>query len=335
MTGPILCFGELLLRLTTGGPDGLAEGRSLKLHVGGAEANVAGALARFGHEVRMISALPQNALGAAVRGELRRRDIDDSAVETADGRLGLYFHLGGSGHRPAEIVYDRVGSVFAETPASRYDWTSLLDGASWLHLSGVTPAIGPGPAEAAAQAAEAAAARGLEVSFDFNHREKMWARWGGDPAPYLRRLAGAATVLFANDHDLDRVLSDDGAERGRGLTRAAAAFEAFPRLRMIATAARTARSVEDQSLAATVIDRSRGIGTAEAHMSSVVDRIGAGDAFAAGLIHADVTGEGVERIAATATASSCLKHAVPGDMSDIGPEQLAHYLSGSGADVLR
>ncbi|HOU66170.1 MAG TPA: PfkB family carbohydrate kinase, partial [Thermomonas sp.] len=144
MAGRVVCFGELLLRLAAPGNELLLQRPHLDVHVGGAEANVAVALASFGHGVAMAGTLADNALGRAARDQLRRNGVDTTPLAFAPGRMGLYFYTTGAGQRPSEVLYDRAHSAFAEASPAGYDWPALLAGARLLHLSGITPALGPG-----------------------------------------------------------------------------------------------------------------------------------------------------------------------------------------------
>ena len=179
--GRIACFGELLLRLTAPGRELLLQTGRLDVHVGGAEANVAIGLARLGHDAAMISRLPGNALGEAALGHLRRYGVATDGVAAGPGRMGLYFLSPGAGLRASDIVYDREGSSFALAGPGDFDWETLLAGVDLLHLSGITPALGPNSAEAAIAAAEAARARGIPVSFDGNYRAQLWETLGQRP----------------------------------------------------------------------------------------------------------------------------------------------------------
>src|SRR5690554_4884974 len=153
MASRIACFGELLLRLAAPGRELLLQSPGLEVRIGGAEANVGVSLARFGHEVAMLGTVADNALGHAALGELRRHGVDTRGVQlAAGGRMGLYFLATGAGHRPSEVLYDRAGSAFALARPGAYDWARLLGGAGWLHLSGITPALGAEAAQAATAA---------------------------------------------------------------------------------------------------------------------------------------------------------------------------------------
>jgi 2-dehydro-3-deoxygluconokinase len=288
-----VCYGELLLRLGAPARELLLQQPRFELHHGGAEANVAVALARWGHEAAVVSVVPDNALGSACVGELRRHGVDTRAVSFGPGRMGLYFLATGAGHRPSEVLYDRAGSAFALTGSEQYDWRRLLHGATHLHLSGVTPALGPGPAEAAVGAARAARALGLNVSFDGNYRAKLWQAWDGDAPAILRRLFECADTAFADHRDIATVLQlgFDGTATDRLNRQAAqAAFEAFPQLQRIATTVRVQHSVDRHELSALMVRRQGAITTEAYEVTAIVDRIGAGDAFAAGVLHGLASG---------------------------------------------
>ena len=335
-TGRFVAFGEIMFRLSPPGRELLFQTPKLDMWVGGAEANVATGLARLGHDVRMASAVPDNDLGRAVISGLRAHGVDCSAIQFSGDRLGLYFVTSGAGMRATDVVYDRAGSSFAEAPASAWDWDTVLLGADRLHLSGITPALGPGPAEAAIAAAEAAAARGVAVSFDGNYRARLWERWDGDPPALLSRIVAQADILFGNHRDIALMLgkdfSGDGEERRR--TSADAAFAAFPKLQLIASTARHVEDADRHRLSARIDGRSRHAQTEEVAISGIVDRIGAGDAFAVGVLHALRSGQDIDAAATSGLALTCLKHSLPGDASLFGERDIEAFLKG-GFDVRR
>ena len=341
MPSRIACFGELLLRLTAPGRELLLQSPALQVHVGGAEANVAVSLARFGHEVAMLGTVADNALGEAALGELRRHGVDTRGVRRAEGRMGLYFLAPGAGHRPSEVLYDRAASAFALAPPGHYDWPALLRGADWLHLSGVTPALGAGPARTAADAVEAAVALGLRVSFDGNFRPTLWAAWDGEPARILRPLLAAAEIAFADHRDVDVVLGADadadGLPHAQRFARAASrAFEAFPRLQRIACTTRAQSSVEHHALGALMATRAGALHQVEPReLAGIVDRIGGGDAFAAGVLHGLASGWDEPDSLRFGHAAGCLKHAVPGDFNLCGQDAVLALVRGERLDVKR
>ena len=195
-TGRIAFFGELLLRLSTPGRQLLLQSPSLDAFVGGAEANVAIGLAHLGHATRMISAVPDTSLGRSVLGEIRKHGTDCDTVLLRPGRMGLYFLTPGAGLRSSEVIYDRAGSSFAEADPASWDWPALLDGCSHLHLSGITPALGPGAAQAALAAAAYARREGIKISFDGNYRARLWQAWDSNPREVLTELVGYVDILF-------------------------------------------------------------------------------------------------------------------------------------------
>jgi 2-dehydro-3-deoxygluconokinase len=253
--------------------------------------------------------------------------------------MGLYFLAPGAGLRASEIVYDRAGSSFATAPANAFDWPKLLVGASRLHLSGITPALGPVPAAAALAAAEAATALGVPVSFDGNYRARLWEAWDSDPRAILSALISHADILFGNHQDvgllLGRGFEGDGEDRRR--TAAAAAFAAFPRLKLIASTARHTEDADRHRLSARIDARADHVQTDEVLVSGIVDRIGAGDAFAAGVLHglSNVQNPGdIGHAARIGLALACLKHTLPGDASLFGQGDIDAFLAGS-LDVRR
>jgi len=334
--GKFLAFGEIMLRLSPPGRELLMQTPKLDVWVAGAEANVATALARLGHDVGFVSAVPDNDLGRAAVASLRGHGIDTSGIQQRGERMGLYFVTSGAGMRATEVIYDRAHSAFADTPADAWDWDMLLRGVDRLHLSGITPALGSVPAQAALAAARAASARGIAVSFDGNYRAKLWERWDSNPHVILHELVRHADLMFGNHRDiallLDRDFAGDGEAWRRGATEAA--FAAFPKLQTIASTARHVEHVDLHRLSARIDTRAAHAQTDEVVLAGIVDRIGGGDAFAAGVLHALRAGGSIEDAARTGLALAALKHSLPGDASLFRQADIDAYLAG-GLDVRR
>lgn len=336
--GRIACFGEALLRLSA--PDGellLQSGRMLA-HFGGAEANVAVSLARLGHHARSLTVLPDNPIGEAAAGELRRHGVDLAFALRRPGRMGLYFLTPGEVLRPSEVLYDRAGSAFAETGPEAYDFAAALAGCDWLHLSGITPAVSEKAAAAALAAVRAAAALGVKVSFDGNYRAKLWAAWGGQARPVLRELVEHAELLFGDARDIALVLDrsfDHGDPSIRCAAAAEAAFEAFPKLQRLACTLRQEPAVRRQRLGGFLASREGICRAPEIDLQDVVDRIGAGDAFAAGVLHGLITGMADERALRFGLAAAAFKHSVRGDFSLARAEDIEAALEDPGLSVRR
>jgi len=333
--GRIVCFGEMLLRL--GAPDRglLLQRPSLDVHVGGAEANVAVGLARLGHPVSMVTIVPDNPLGEAALAELRRYGVSTTLARTAPGRMGLYFLTTGAIHRPSDVLYDRAHSAFALADPALIDWDEALAGAGWLHLSGVNAAIGPRGAEAALRAARTARDKGVRVSFDCNYRAKLWAEWGGDAPVILRELLSSADVIFGAHRDFALVLGQpfEGADAVR---RAAdAAFEAFPSARWIANTDRRQVTVDHHVLSGQLLSRDGSFAAGPVDVVPIVDRIGGGDAFAAGVLHGLLTDRPPQQAVEMGLAASSLKHGIPGDLALISRSDIDGFLAGEGLHIRR
>jgi 2-dehydro-3-deoxygluconokinase len=336
VTGIVACFGELLLRLTAPGRELLLQTGRLDVHIGGAEANVAVGLARLGHSTRMISRVAENDLGDAAAGYLRRYGVDASGVSAGPGRMGLYFLSPGAGLRASAIVYDREASSFASATLGDFDLDLLLEGVDLLHMSGITPALGPRSAELAVAFAEAANAKGIAISFDGNYRAQLWQRWESDPKSILTRLVGSAEIFFGNHRDISLLLgtqfSGEGEDRRREA--AQAAFDAFPRLKLIASTARHVTDADTHRISARIDSRDRVAQTEEVTVAGIIDRIGAGDAFAAGVLHGLRLGRDLDWTVASGLALTALKHSLAGDASLFGPGEIEAFMGGE-LDVRR
>ena len=333
MTATVICFGELLLRLNAPDRELLLQSGQLRAYVGGAEANVAVSLAHLGHPTSMVSVVPDTTLGAACVAELRRHGVDTQHIRRAPGRLGIYFMASGAGHRPSEIIYDRANSAFAVAGDDGIDWQRALAGASWLHISGITPALGARAAESTLNAARAARKQGALVSFDCNYRARLWQAWNSDPAKSLREIVTHVDLLFADVRTLALVL---GCPLSEPFERAAAlAFEAFPHLGRISTTVRVEHNVDRHDLSALLATRNATLATRSFALEAIVDRIGSGDAFASGLLHGFLSGMDEQNSLEFALAAACLKHSIPGDFNPVTVTQVNDLLAGRGFAVRR
>jgi 2-dehydro-3-deoxygluconokinase len=339
----VVCFGEILLRLAAPGRERLLQSPRLEVCVGGAEANVAVSLARFGHRAAMVGTVADNALGRAAAAELRRHGVDTASLRVAPGRQGLYFLAPGAGQRASEVLYDRAGSAFATAPPASYDWPALLAGADWLHVSGVTPALAPDGVASTLAAMRAARAAGLQVSFDGNFRPSLWAAWDCDPAAILREVFAEADLAFAGARDFALVLGaaaagagDDAGPEAEFFAAAERAFAAFPRLQRIAATLRSADSADAHALGAVQARRDgRRSRTPALAVTGIVDRIGAGDAFAAGILHGALAGLDEDAALRFAQAAAVLKHSIPGDFNLVDVADVEAQARGEAVDVRR
>ena len=333
----IVCFGELLVRLSSADGEQLLQSPSLNVHFGGAEANVAVSLARFGHDAAMVSIVPPNALGASAVAELRRHGVSTSSVVAAPGRMGLYFLTPGAVSRPSAVLYDRTGSSFALAAPTTIDWTAALRGARWLHLSGIASALGERAAAANQRAADAAVQLGVAVSFDGNYREQLWAASGGDARQLLRGMLATAQLAFVDERDVGLLLGTefkgDALERRRAA--ATAAFAAFPRLMTICSTIRDVDSVHRQRLGGVLFTRKHELVSRTHSLDGIVDRVGAGDAFTAGILHGRIAGLDDQATLELGVAAAVLKHSIRGDFNLVTLRDVEQLVAAKSLDIRR
>jgi 2-dehydro-3-deoxygluconokinase len=252
--------------------------------------------------------------------------------------MGLYFLSTGAVQRASEVLYDRSGSAFATAPPELVDWDEALAGSTWLHVSGITAAIGPQAAQAAMRAVKAARRARIAVSFDCNYRAKLWEAWGGNPASGLRALAAEADLLFADDRVLALMLAREfeaatAAERFEAAS--AEAFRSFGDLQRVATTVRVQHSPDHHELFAIMNARGSITTTGRRQLPGIVDRIGAGDAFAAGLLHGLLSALDDESALEFALVAACLKHSLPGDYNLFSVRDVESAMADRSWDVKR
>jgi 2-dehydro-3-deoxygluconokinase len=304
----VLCFGEMLVRFAPDTDGTLGEADALRLHVAGAEANVAISLASLGTSARMATVLPDNALGARALQTLVAHGVRTDACLRRPGRMGLYFIEAPRAGREGGFFYDRGDTAFARA-ATEIGWLGALQGATWLHISGLTAALGDTPVAAMRGAVAAAREHGVAISFDCNFRPQLWADRIDDARALIREFAGAATLVFASNWDAQLILADDSADQ-------ASLLEIFPDARWIATTRRT-DGPGSPRLGAVLASSSAITEIAPTAISPFVERIGAGDAFAAALLHALASGWDDAEALNFAHRACLRKHGLPGDFSPL------------------
>jgi 2-dehydro-3-deoxygluconokinase len=352
----IVTFGEIMGRLASPGNLRLRQARELEVTYAGAEASVAASICNFGGTARYVTALPKHALAEATMDTLRAVGIDTRyVVRTDSGRLGLYFLETGANQRPSNVVYDRAGSAVSLTPADAYDWDGIFDGAQWLHVSGITPALTRISAEATRVAVQRAKAAGLQVSCDLNFRKKLW-RWDSDKSqrelaeatmrgilPYVDLVVGneedCADVLGIHAADTDVHAGTLNTARYPDVARQVVAQ--FPNVGKVAITLRESLSATHNNWGAMLYDAeddqpyfapldAEG-GYCPYPIKSIVDRVGGGDAFASGLIFSLTTPELSNPPTAVryAVAASCLKHSIKGDFNYSTRAEVESLMGGS------
>jgi 2-dehydro-3-deoxygluconokinase len=334
----VVTFGEVMLRLKSPGFERLFQSPILEATFGGAEANVAVSLAQFGVDARFVSAIPANAIGEACVAALRSFGVDTTAVLRRGERLGIYFLESGSNQRPSRVTYDRSGSAIASAVPNDFDWDVIFDGANWFHISGVTPAISASAAAVSIAAAKAARTRGITVSCDYNYRKNLW-KYGKKATEVMRELVAQAHVGIANEEDCQKALGIDvdvdvesgalEADKYRAL--ANQVLQAFPNLERQAITLRESESADRNGWSAIMHSRQAFVQSRTYQITDIVDRVGAGDSFAAGLIYGLRSYTDDQRALEFATAASCLKHSINGDFNRVSVSEVEALMHGEGS----
>jgi 2-dehydro-3-deoxygluconokinase len=331
----VVTLGEIMLRLRSPGRERLFQSNLLEATFGGGEANVAASLAQWGVATRFVSALPEGPLGDAAVSQLRGLGVDTRCLIRRPGRLGIYFLEAGAAQRASTVVYDREGSALALAVPGEFDWPRILAGATWFHVSGITPALSASAAEVALAGISAARAAGLGTSVDLNYRAKLW-RYGRPAPEVMQLLVGQADVVIGNEEDCQRALGIEvEVDVTAGLLDHAAyerltarVLDAFPSLSAVAITLRESRGADINGWSACLRDGD-GFRVGNAYdILDIVDRVGTGDAFAAGLIYGRLHGLTAAEGLDFAIAAGCLKHSIPGDFNRVTAAEVQRLAAG-------
>jgi 2-dehydro-3-deoxygluconokinase len=331
----VVTFGEIMLRLSPPGVERFLQSPVLSATFGGGEANVAVSLAHFGLESVYVTALPAHAIGEAAIHALRAEGVRTDGIVRIGSRVGIYFAETGASQRASTVIYDRAHSAISDMDPGAVDWPAVLSGAAWLHVTGITPALGPNPAQATARAIGAARAAGARVSFDLNYRRKLWTE--AEAQRVVGPLLRDVDLVVANEEDLQSVLGIHVA--GTDVSSGRLAIEGFRQAaervtrgfgpRLVAITLRESLSASDNGWSALLWDAdAAAMLTSQRYEIRVVDRIGAGDSFAAGLIYGLVTGRQAADALRFAVAASALKHSIPGDFNRVTVEDVERLALG-------
>lgn len=331
----VVTLGEIMLRLKSPGHERLFQSPLLEATFGGAESNVAVSLANYGLAATFVTALPRNPLGDNAVAELRRFGVDTRHIARQGERVGIYFLEAGANQRPSKVVYDRAGSSISTAQPSDFDWNEIFDGADWFHVSGITPAISESAAALALEAARAAREKSIPVSCDYNYRKNLW-KWGKPAVEVMRELARHVTVGIANEEDCQKSLGIDldvdvhSGELATEMYRALAerVLEAFPNLEAQVITLRESKSADHNGWSACMHNRKEFLLSRHYEITDIVDRVGGGDSFAAGLIYGLLAYGDDARALEFATAASCLKHSVPGDFNRVDVGEVENLMKG-------
>jgi 2-dehydro-3-deoxygluconokinase len=330
----ITTFGELMLRLKTPGFQRFMQSSELDASFGGGEANVAASLARLGHKSRWVSAVPANPVGDWALSVLLSLGVDVSHVLRKGERLGIYFLEAGASQRASQVIYDRAGSAISDVGPGDIDWGAVLAGSHWFHTTGITPALSDGCARAAEEALAAAKAAGAVTSVDVNYRKKLWSK--AKAGEVMSRLMARTDVLIANEEDCESVfgiragetnVASGALEHDRYIDVARQILERFGSVQKVAITLRESKSASENGWSGLLVDRD-GHAFSRRYDITIVDRVGAGDSFAAGLIHALLGGRDRQATVEFATAASALKHTIPGDLNLVSEAEIDALVGG-------
>lgn len=338
----VVTLGEIMLRLKSPQFERLFQSPQLEATFGGGEANVAVSLAYFKLDAAFVTAIPKNQIGEACLGELRRHGVDTSLIVRTGERLGIYFLETGANQRPSVVVYDRSHSSMAEADPQLFDWDKIFAGANWFHISGITPALSQNAANLSLQAARAARERGVTVSCDYNYRGKLW-KYGKKAPEVMRELLHYVDVGIANEEDCQLSLgitvdTNEGKhvktgelDLGHYEALCRKVCETFPNLKYQAITLRESHSADHNGWSGCLFNGKQFFSSNHYELTDIVDRVGAGDSFAAGLIYGLTAGKGDEGALNFAVAASALKHTIPGDLNLVTVAEVEGLLKGGGS----
>lgn len=329
--GPVVTFGEAMIRMTPPGNERLERTQRLDLTVGGAELNTAIGLACLGVPTRWVSALPESPLGRMVERQARANGVDVSCIHwvgSDDARTGLYFLEEGVDPRPSAVTYDRKDTAMARLQPGALDWKTLLDGASCLHVSGITLAISSGARSESMEAVKIANSMGVPVAFDLNYRSKLWSETEARAA--FTEIISNVDILFASRGALRTFFDIEGAHEE-------VLQEAVQKLGVAAVTITRKRAKGSMRLRimGMALGHSGVLATTDWRSIEVVDRLGGGDAYAAGFLAGYLENpEQLSRAVALGTAASAVKHTMPGDFLSATRDEIEAVAAG-GSDVLQ
>jgi 2-dehydro-3-deoxygluconokinase len=334
----VLTFGEIMLRLKT--PEHLRFFQSpvFEATFGGGEANVAVSLCNFGIDADFLTVLPENAIADACIGELRRFGVGTEKIIHGPGRMGIYFLETGANQRPSKVVYDREGSSIAQTVVGDIDWETAFIGVDWLHVTGITPALSQGAADLTLQGLRLAKEKGITVSLDLNYRKNLW-KYGKTAQEVMPEIVRFVDILIANEEDCQKALGIETAvdvesgeldtEKYRLLTESV--LEKYPNVSRIAITLRESESADSNGWSACMNNGSEFLLSRRYEIRDIVDRVGGGDSFSAGLIYGLRSFETDAEALEFAVAASCLKHSISGDFNRVSVTEIRALMGGDGS----
>lgn len=332
-------FGEIMLRLAPPAFERFLQSPQFVASFGGGEANVAVALALYGLPSVYVTVLPENnPIADAAVADLRRFGVDTSKIVRGRGRMGIYYIEAGANQRPSKVVYDREHSAIALAKRDDINWGQIFEGANWFHLTGITPAISASASDLAMEAVRKARELGITVSCDLNYRKNLW-QWGRPATEVMPELVKCVDIAIANEEDVQMSLGIQAEvdvqsghlDRAQYEALTAEVLARYPNLKTVAITLRESRSASHNGWSACLNDRRQFLVSRHYDITHIVDRVGSGDSFAAGLIYGLQKLSTRQEVLEFAVAASCLKHSIPGDFSRSTVEEIEALLKSGGS----
>lgn len=335
----IVTMGEIMLRLSTPGNEKFIQADEFDVNYGGGEANVAVSLANYGHDVEFVTALPKNPIGECAIAAVRKYGVGTKHIARVGERVGIYFLETGSAMRASNVVYDRAGSSIATAEAKDFDFDAIFDGADWFHFTGITPAVSDMAASLTEEALKAAKKHGVKVSVDLNFRKKLWS--SEKAKKIMTNLMQYVDVCIGNEEDAEKVLGFKPANTDvtKGELELNGYVDIFNQMcdtfgfEYVISSLRESHSASNNDWSACIMDgKSREFyHSKKYHIEPIVDRVGGGDSFAAGLICGLADGKDMKEALEFAVAASALKHTIPGDFNLVTRADVETLAGGDGS----
>lgn len=333
----VVTFGEILLRLASPGYTKLFQKDSLEATFCGGEANVAVSLSIFGLDSMLVTKLPKNEVGVAAVNSLNYFNVDTSRIVFGEGRMGLYYLEKGASQRPSKVIYDRQYSAVSMAEREDFDWDTIFENAGWFHWTGISPALSDRLAEICEDACKAARLRGMMVSCDLNYRKNLWS--SEDAKRVMTKLMPYVDVCIANEEDAEKVLGirslgtdvESGILNIQGYQEVAQKISNIYGCKYVAITLRKSYSASRNGWRAMLYNAQKGVAfLSREYDIQIVDRVGGGDSFTAGIIYSLIMEKDDQDIVEFATAASCLKHTIEGDYNRTTLSDVENLLSSAG-----
>lgn len=336
MSKKVITFGEIMLRLAPEGYYRFVQADTFGATYGGGEANVAVSLSNYGLDAKFVTKLPKHEIGQAAVNSLRKYGVDTSYIARGGNRVGIYFLEKGASQRPSKVIYDRANSAIYEATKEDFDWETIFEGAEWFHFTGITPALNDTVADICLDACKAAKKMGLTVSCDLNYRNKLWTK--EKAGNVMAKLCEFVDVCIANEEDAADVFGIHA--EGTDVTKGNVNHEGYKSVAKqlsdkfgfskVAITLRESISANDNNWSAMLFDGSEYL-FSKKYSVHIVDRVGGGDSFGAGLIYSLINNFSSRDAIEFAVAASCLKHAVEGDFNLVSVDEVNKLSGGDGS----